>query len=371
MQALLSETAADDIHWPPELILIREKFTAKNQLEITQLQIQHAEEMSRLKQDMERQMSRKLKRHTTFDSNRNLDHVVSERDNLRDLSNTLRRLLCELAKYCAICETDLNNTFGAELRRHGAFDNNSSCGQDKLNDTAQSEDGTAVVNQSTSSTTTSSKKHRFSLDMSCILSLIDDPSLIEYISRPTGAASELEFNLEEHLEQLNQEAVHILKLSEKIKRAEEGLSSISGSEADEGSEKGDDSCEEDEDGLKSRQLKNGNGHLAAYRQSSSLGVYSPKNNGHSKRMKNGRSDKESARSLPSIKSLHNDFSPEEQQQININFNELRNRLQKSEDERKSLELELSKVRSRNSSLVEELAQAKEILEIRREEVCEG
>jgi hypothetical protein len=43
---LLSETANEDSHWPPELILLREKFTAKSQLEIAQLQIKHEEEVS-------------------------------------------------------------------------------------------------------------------------------------------------------------------------------------------------------------------------------------------------------------------------------------------------------------------------------------
>lgn len=373
IQALLSETATEDSHWPPELILIREKFTAKNQLEITQLQIQHADEMARLKQDLERQMSRKRKRHTTFDSNRNLDHVVSERDNLRDLSTTLRRLLHELAKYCAICESDLNNSLGAELRRHGAFDVSAN-GQegDRLNESV--EDGGlggngVTINQSTSSTTTSSKRNRQCLDMSCLLSLIDDPSLLEFISGP-AAATDLEFNLEEHLDQLNLEAIHILKLSEKLRGQDDGLLSLSGSEADDGvgggSEKGDESCEEQEDGLRSRQvMKNGNGGIGPLRQNSLNGGYSPKKaNGVKQR-------EEEARSLPSIKALHADFSPEDQQKINIHFNELKNRLQKSEDDRRSLEVQLAKVRSRNSSLVEELAQTKEILEIGREEVCEG
>lgn len=47
MQALLSaETATDDSQWPPELILLREKFTARSQLEIAQLQIAHKDEVS-------------------------------------------------------------------------------------------------------------------------------------------------------------------------------------------------------------------------------------------------------------------------------------------------------------------------------------
>lgn len=46
MKTLLSEPAPDESRWPPELILLREKFTAKSQLEIAQLQIKHEEEVS-------------------------------------------------------------------------------------------------------------------------------------------------------------------------------------------------------------------------------------------------------------------------------------------------------------------------------------
>lgn len=45
-KTLLSEPIADESRWPPELILLREKFTAKSQLEIAQLQIKHEEEVS-------------------------------------------------------------------------------------------------------------------------------------------------------------------------------------------------------------------------------------------------------------------------------------------------------------------------------------
>lgn len=44
-KTLLSETAPEESRWPPELILLREKFTAKSQLEIAQLQIKHEEEV--------------------------------------------------------------------------------------------------------------------------------------------------------------------------------------------------------------------------------------------------------------------------------------------------------------------------------------
>lgn len=47
-KTLLSENAPEESRWPPELILLREKFTAKSQLEIAQLQIKHEEEVSTL-----------------------------------------------------------------------------------------------------------------------------------------------------------------------------------------------------------------------------------------------------------------------------------------------------------------------------------
>lgn len=75
----MSETAPEESRWPPELILLREKFTAKSQLEIAQLQIKHEEEMSRLKNDYEKQMNRKLKRHLNFDDGRDMEKCVLER----------------------------------------------------------------------------------------------------------------------------------------------------------------------------------------------------------------------------------------------------------------------------------------------------
>ena len=45
LKALLSDSIPDDSKWPPELILLREKFTAKSQLEIAQLQIKHKTEV--------------------------------------------------------------------------------------------------------------------------------------------------------------------------------------------------------------------------------------------------------------------------------------------------------------------------------------
>lgn len=75
--------------------------------------------MARVKSDYEKQLTRKIKRNATFDSSRDLDEIIIERDNLREISNTLRWLLCELAKYCSVCENDLNKTFVDELHKYG------------------------------------------------------------------------------------------------------------------------------------------------------------------------------------------------------------------------------------------------------------
>lgn len=45
-KTLLSDTTPEESRWPPELILLREKFTARSQLEVAQLQIKHEEEVS-------------------------------------------------------------------------------------------------------------------------------------------------------------------------------------------------------------------------------------------------------------------------------------------------------------------------------------
>lgn len=46
LKTLLSDTAPEESRWPPELILLREKFTARSQLEVAQLQIKHEDEVS-------------------------------------------------------------------------------------------------------------------------------------------------------------------------------------------------------------------------------------------------------------------------------------------------------------------------------------
>lgn len=301
LQALLSETSPDDSHWPPELILLREKFTAKSQLEIAQLQIAHKDEMDRLRIECsEKQLSRKQRRHHTFDENRDLDQIVLERDNLRELCHTFRWLLSELAKCVSVCEDDLNRTLLVELQRHGiqhggtrkdtdgdvdetmamdadADDNDNdaddadadvSLGSVRSGDVMTAVQRSPMAIGSTSmmsATTTTTAVMRLVPDVSGILEVIDDPSLLDFVEQyqqPGSMASpqqqqhskESSFNLNECVDRLKTEAMLLLELSEnmfKMKKTRQTLLQLQPQQKRSvPSEKGD-SCEE-EDGLKSK-----------------------------------------------------------------------------------------------------------------------
>ncbi|XP_055703876.1 pericentrin isoform X3 [Phlebotomus papatasi] len=315
--ALLSESASVDSHWPPELILLREKFTAQNKLEITQLQIKHEEEMSRLKSDYERQLNRKHKRNITYDSNRDLEDIVSERDSLRELSGTLRNLLVGLTKYCVVYEEDLNKSFVEQLEKVGV---------NILDESVQSQDDSDNV----------AKRIKFTPDVAGILNLVEDPCLVKFITNSRDEESNV-FNLEDFLESLNTEVEYLLKLSEDLTKSRD---------AGNGKEK-DDSCEE-EDGLKS----------VTKRQKIS------KTSSLVENLPNGEH-----REIPESHSLPI-FGPIDALragEVNLQLHELRNRLLKSEEERRSLAAELAGV-------VQELSLTKDqvaTLEGRRETFSEG
>ncbi|XP_059608935.1 pericentrin isoform X2 [Phlebotomus argentipes] len=328
IQALLSESSSVDSHWPPELILLREKFTAQNKLEITQLQIKHEEEMSRLKTDYERQLNRKQKRNFAYDSNRDLEDIVTERDNYRELSGTLRNLLVGLSKYCVVYEEDLSKSFVEQLENVGV---------NVLDETIQSTDGEQ-------DSLSGSKRAKFTPDVSGILNLVEDPKLVKFISNARDVEDANPFNLDDFLESLNTEVEYLLKLSEDLSKSRDGVL---------GKEK-DDSCEE-EDGLKSgvRRQK--------ITKTSSLVEH----------LANGEHrDVAETHSLP----IFGPIDAMRAGEISIQLHELKNRLVKSEEERKSLVAELAEVVSRHDSLVQELSAAKDhvaVLEGRRETVSEG
>ncbi|XP_065086318.1 golgin subfamily A member 4 isoform X3 [Ochlerotatus camptorhynchus] len=331
IQALLSDSTTEDSHWPPELILLREKLTAKSQLEIAQLQIKHEEEMARVKADFEKQLQWKLKRQSTFDSTRDFDKIISERDNLRELSSTLRSVLCELVRYVSNCEDDLNNTVIDELHKHGIIPN----GEEVLEST------TLDMNVSNMSTYSTRKFLKFTPDVSGLISIIEDPSLLEFVSKDSAPneAVNRSLNLDECLERLRSEAMHILTLSEKIAKK----SLTKDEDLDKVSEKSD-SCEE-EDGLKRTSSKK-----------DAVGARSFDENlvRESSAMEKIQID---TSSLPTdLTALQ--FSGE----LNIQLHELRN-------EKRQLEMKLADALSKHNSLVVELNETKQhLLELNSQKV---
>ncbi|XP_061519073.1 A-kinase anchor protein 9 isoform X1 [Anopheles gambiae] len=378
IQALLSDSSFEDSHWPPELVLLREKFTAKSQLEIAQLQLKHEEEMARMRNDFEKQLQRKLKRHTTFDSSRGLDKIISERDNLRELSSTLRNVVGGLAKYFSICEEDLNSTVLEELHRYQQLQQQANESQQTVDlgsEDGQTHEPSAVdcsANESALNVTdvsflASCKLLKFAPDVSGIISIIEDPSLVEYVSakaqqqRDDGTEPEnISLNLEECLERLRAEALSLLALSERIKQKSSSGTTTKEDESDRVSEKND-SCEE-EDGLKRR----GKALESARSFDENIGRQQDGPDRLSDAKSNGA---HGCRSLP-IDLTGLQLNGE----LNMQLHELKNRLLKSEDERKLLESELAEARSKQSSLVSELSETKQhLLELnsQRVEFSEG
>lgn len=297
-------------------------------MEIAQLQIKHEEEMSRMKSDFEKQLHRKLKRNSTFDSQRDLDQILTERDSLRELSNTLRWLLCELAKYCTVCEDDLNNTFIEELQKHGVL--NSS-----IDDVEENIENVSVVQH---------KRVKFAPDMSGILSIVDDPSLVEFITQNKDLSSDFRVNFDDCLERLRSEALTILGLSEHMitKNKEEGAP------------KEINHSSEEEDGLKRNSIK----RREKVARAKSLNESLLNGNRRGSVVKENGSN---TKSLPIYSSAtESDEIPKSE--LNVKLHELKNRLVKSEDEKKSLEEELAGVISRHDSLVTELSATKVQLE---------
>ncbi|XP_055300379.1 A-kinase anchor protein 9 isoform X4 [Sitodiplosis mosellana] len=217
---LLAEPISDESRWPPELILLREKFTAKSQLEIAQLQIKHEEEMSRLKNDHQKQLDRKLKRNTDFDNSRGLEKCESERDSLRELCNTFRHLLYELAKCVSVCENDLNASLVDELNKYGILQPSLMSPSKTRSESPTNEND---LNQSMCSSI-GNRSMRLSLvpDVSGILSLIEDPSLLNFVTEKGdnedsfSSSVSKKFDLNECLEKLKHEADSLLHLSEKM-----------------------------------------------------------------------------------------------------------------------------------------------------------
>ncbi|XP_046808674.1 golgin subfamily B member 1 isoform X6 [Lucilia cuprina] len=328
---LLSESTTDDQHWPKELILLREKFTAKSQLEIAQLQIKHADEMSRLKQDYEKQLNRKNKRHSTFDSVRDFDKLLSERDSLRELSKAFRQVLSELLKCVANCENDLTENLAEEVQR--LLSCNRTLEEHTLED--------FTLNSSLLNDTLNTSKLRMIPDVQSLLEVVEDPSLVQYVNEKNADTSE-DFDLKDCLERLRSEASFLLHLSEEVVKkhdSKERRESFSSER-----EKHD---SEQEDGLKMQQqqrkfirVNSLNEQQLPTHQSSLI---------------------QQAQNLTSLPPDLNKFyldnnscSTNNASELNFQLVELKNRLVKSENDRLRLQQELDHTISRNSDLGQEL-----------------
>ncbi|KAL9904593.1 pericentrin-like protein isoform 2-T2 [Glossina fuscipes fuscipes] len=331
IQTLLSETTADDQHWPKELILLREKLTAKSQLEIAQLQIKHAEEMSRLKLDYEKQLNRKNKRHLTFDSKRDFDKLLNEQESLRELTKSLIQVLAELAKCVANYENDLNETLIEEVQRLLSY-NRSVEDNDDINFNSSRLFNTSLNNSLSS---------RLMPDVQNLLEVIEDPSLLQYVANKSNELND-DFDLKDCLDKLRSEALYLLHLSEdlvKRKREQQNIErpeSINGSEA----EKQGSYCETELDKHKFLRVNSLNEqHLSSYQFNNFI---------------NAPQVSSLPPDLNRLQFESNSSNDANASELNFQLIELKNRLIKSESDRLKLQQELDLTINRNTELGEEL-----------------
>lgn len=270
--------------------------------------------MAKMKNDLD--IQRKLKRHAAFDSHRDLDKIITERDNLRELSSSLRYALCELAKYFTQCEDEVNNTLLEEIN--------------KCNVSAMSNDD---LNVSTLSCSTQNPRKfiTFMPDISSLIAIVEDPSLMEYIAKPeeNQISSLFQINIVDCLDRLKSEANNILALSEQMCKRNKFDVSI-----DKLSEKSD-SCEE-EDGLRKS-------HCKSLENFDSCSIIEEKT-------------ENAALSLPIF------LEEAETDQLNQRMHELKHMLVKSEEQRKDLKKELVNVLKKSDSLEQELQETKSQIE---------
>lgn len=264
--------------------------------------------MARIKTEFELQLQRRQKRHAAFDAQRDLDKIISERDNLRELSASLRLTLCELAKYFTHCEDDLNHTIQEELH--------------KTNESGmENEFNISFLSSATKRLLT------FKPDMASLIAIVEDPQLLEFISKNSSGedgGSLLQINIVDCLERLKTEANNILGLSEQLYNRNKLDVSI-----DKLSDKTD-SCEE-EDGLKRSHCK-------------SLEFYD--------KVHSDDKTENNVQSLPVF------LEEVEAAELNKKLMELKKQLVKAEEEKKDLKMELVMVLKKSDSLEQELLETK-------------
>lgn len=263
-----------------------------------------------MKTEYELQLQRRLKRHAAFDAHRDLDKIITERDNLRELSASLRFALCELAKYFTHCEDELNNSIHEEMHK-------------------TNENGPDIEFNISVISSTTKRLLTFKPDISSLIAIVEDPLLLDFISKNSDdGGSLLQINIVDCLDRLKSEANNILELSEQLCKRSKLDNSI-----DKLSDKTD-SCEE-EDGLKRSHCK-------------SLEFY-----------EKAHSDDKTENAVQSLPVFLEEVEATE---INERLGELRSLLSKSEEEKKDLQMELSKVLKKSGSLEQELQETRSQLE---------
>lgn len=267
-----------------------------------------------------------------FHSNFHLIFVISFRyfsDNLRELCNTFRHLLYELAKCVSVCEHDLNASLVEQLNKFEIIQSSDGVATAKTSHpTSPVPFEISDLNLSLASSVGGSPSKRpvrvaVVPDVSGILSLIEDPSLVNFVTEAQEAEVELDttaaFNLNTCLEKLKIEADSLLHLSEKL---------VSKRGQDNRDVDGNVTLEE-EDGLKSK-------------KSSLNESFTAKNE--------SKFDAKPRLSLPlslPIGERRNGGSHSE-------LNEVKNQLVKAEERRKELEKELTESIEEQNRLGEEL-----------------
>lgn len=289
--------------------------------------------MSRLKLDYEKQLNRKNKRHSTFDSVRDFDRLLGERDSLRELSKAFRHVLAELLKYVANCENDLNENLFDEVQR--LLNCNRALEEHTLDD--------LTLNATLLNETLNTSKLRMIPDVQNLLEVIEDPFLVQFVSEKNSDNND-EFDLKECLERLRSEASYILHLSEEVVKkheSKESRLSLTSSEKEK-----HDSEQEDvlkiNDQHKFIRVNSLNEQLLPTHQSFMV----QEQQGHD------------LCSLPPDLNKYyldnNSCTTNNASELNFQMVELKNRLIKSENDRVRLQQELEHTITRNSELGQEL-----------------
>lgn len=320
--------------------------------------------MDRLKAELDMQ-TRRHRRHTSFDENRDLDQIVQERDNLRELSHTFRWLLSELAKCVSVCEDDINDTLIVELHAHGIDLNKTKRLPSRQRNASIDDNSDNSLNQNESGGSTQSldasvqqRMVRLVPDVTGILSLIDDPSLLDYVDQHSKDSS---FNLNVCVDRLKVEAMQLLEMTEEVFKKKRFVKNSPSEKAD--------SCEE-EDGLKSKTKKRNmlkqNNSLNENLMNHDLGVDRVDANKMKERL-----------SLPGNLQYRDDGdnrSVGHASELTSQLNELKNRLLVSEADRAQLKVHLDEALKNHDNLSNILTLAKdrlEILESQKEDISEG